>query len=237
MKNQYFADINDYRKYGLLRILSGAGQLSISVCWMLTPNDQRTNGNAIAYLSHPSKWRHYDGLLFDALQTCITQQDSREVRWAEEHQLIPAATYFAEALGDRATDRHRYFQGMRQMAAGSDLIFFDPDNGIEVQSVPYGRKNSSKYAYWDELSHTFAAGHSILVYQHFKRVERSAFRAQLAAQFYDQLGVSEIVSFSSAHVLFLLIPREEHRGYLTERCAEISEHWGDQIRVRHHRHE
>jgi hypothetical protein len=40
MKDQYFGDINDYRKYGLLRILSGmrcSGQSNISaaICWML----------------------------------------------------------------------------------------------------------------------------------------------------------------------------------------------------------
>jgi hypothetical protein len=37
MKDQYFADINDYRKYGLLRIL-GEG-LRVGVCWMLTKPD------------------------------------------------------------------------------------------------------------------------------------------------------------------------------------------------------
>jgi len=33
MKNQYFGDINDYRKYGLLRTLTG-GQIKTAVCWM-----------------------------------------------------------------------------------------------------------------------------------------------------------------------------------------------------------
>lgn len=39
MKNQYFGDINDYRKYGLIRLLTGAGKLKTTVCWMLTPDD------------------------------------------------------------------------------------------------------------------------------------------------------------------------------------------------------
>lgn len=33
----------------------------------------------------------------------------------------------------------------------SELLFFDPDNGIEVMSNPKGCKNSSKYIYWDDL--------------------------------------------------------------------------------------
>jgi hypothetical protein len=39
MKNQYFGDINDYRKYGLLRILSDEGSMRTGVCWMLTRDD------------------------------------------------------------------------------------------------------------------------------------------------------------------------------------------------------
>ena len=46
MKNQYFGDVNDYRKYGLLRLLGRAGKVKIGVCWMLTrtttnPMDKR----------------------------------------------------------------------------------------------------------------------------------------------------------------------------------------------------
>ena len=39
MKNQYFGDINDYRKYGLLRLIAKKTGLKIGICWMLTPDD------------------------------------------------------------------------------------------------------------------------------------------------------------------------------------------------------
>jgi DNA helicase II / ATP-dependent DNA helicase PcrA len=42
VKDQYFGDVNDYIKYGLLRCLSRAG-IGVGVCWMLTPNDQGTD--------------------------------------------------------------------------------------------------------------------------------------------------------------------------------------------------
>jgi chromosome condensin MukBEF MukE localization factor len=38
MKNQNIADINDYRKFGLVRTLSDSGKIRIDVCWMLTPD-------------------------------------------------------------------------------------------------------------------------------------------------------------------------------------------------------
>ena len=44
MKNQYFGDIGDYGKYGLLRFLGERG-LSIAVNWYLTPDDVSNDGN------------------------------------------------------------------------------------------------------------------------------------------------------------------------------------------------
>jgi hypothetical protein len=43
MKNQYFGDINNYRKYGLLRAVIHATRLRLLVAWMLTPDDGGSN--------------------------------------------------------------------------------------------------------------------------------------------------------------------------------------------------
>ncbi|MCJ7618838.1 MAG: hypothetical protein MUP64_01300, partial [Anaerolineae bacterium] len=68
MKNQYFGDVNDYRKYGLLRVLTNGGEIKAAVCWMLTPDDGRGDGGFTSYLEQPDKWRHFDPLLFDHLR-------------------------------------------------------------------------------------------------------------------------------------------------------------------------
>jgi len=39
MKEQYVGDINDYRKYALLRYLAEKGGVRTGVCWMLTQPD------------------------------------------------------------------------------------------------------------------------------------------------------------------------------------------------------
>jgi hypothetical protein len=39
MKNQYFGDINDFRKYGLLNVIANVTKQRIGVCWMLTEDD------------------------------------------------------------------------------------------------------------------------------------------------------------------------------------------------------
>jgi hypothetical protein len=50
MKDQYFGDVNDYRKYGLLRALSSVTRLPIGVCWLLTGPDSRSDGEFRRYL-------------------------------------------------------------------------------------------------------------------------------------------------------------------------------------------
>lgn len=235
MKNQYFADVNDFRKYGLLRSLVDSSKMKAAICWMLTENDTRTDGKFIDYLNHPEKWRRYDPDLFDMLASCITNQSNRSVKWAKENQLIPSAVYFAESLCNEQEKRQRYFAEFDTIAADSDLVFFDPDNGIETKSVPFGHQGSNKYIYWPELINTFQSGKSILVYQHFIRVKRELFIQQLADRFCEYLPISEMFSLTTANVLFLLIPQPHHQKYLEKKCEEISTNWYSQIQVNKHR--
>ena len=50
MKNQYFGDIGDYGKYGLLRFLA-EHEVNVAVNWYLTKNDQSNDGNLRGYLT------------------------------------------------------------------------------------------------------------------------------------------------------------------------------------------
>jgi hypothetical protein len=54
-------------------------------------------------------------------------------------------------------------------------VFFDPDNGLETNSLKKGRKNSSKFAFLDELADYFRRHQSVLVYQHYPHVDRVEF--------------------------------------------------------------
>jgi hypothetical protein len=71
LKNQYFGDINDYRKYGLLRLLAGVGGLRIGVAWMLTPDDGCSDGGKTGYVKHPEQWRESDPALFRFLAKAV----------------------------------------------------------------------------------------------------------------------------------------------------------------------
>jgi hypothetical protein len=100
MKDQYFGDINDYRKYGLLRVLAAASGLRVGICWLLTPEDSSNDGDLRAYLTQPGKWRRYDPELYDTLRRLLHDGVDRSVRYAREWGLVPGADYFDPLLCD-----------------------------------------------------------------------------------------------------------------------------------------
>ena len=50
------------------------------------------------------------------------------------------ASLSAQPLSDSVDARFRYFDEMREQFCNVDLVFFDPDNGLEVPSKPIGQK-------------------------------------------------------------------------------------------------
>jgi hypothetical protein len=231
MKNQYFGDINDYRKYGLLRVLSGDGKISSGVCWMLTPSDGRTDGQFLRYLDQRDRWRGYDSDLFEHLYRCVRVDNQRDVRWVEDSDVLPNARFFSRMLSDDARARRDYFSGMLESFRDIDLIFFDPDNGFEVPSKPMGRRGSSKYLYWGEMYNAYRSGHSVLIYQHFVRENRESFIQRIAARICAETNAALIYSFRTSNVVFFLASQAQHADHFTRQSERIPGIWGQQILV------
>jgi hypothetical protein len=232
MKHQYFGDENDYRKYGLLRVLTQEGGLSLGIFWMLTQDDHRSDGRFTSYLNNLT-YRRHDPELFDALKRAMAS-GHRHLSHVENEQILPGARFFDELVPDDTSSRRAVFQRALEQLSGVDLIFFDPDNGLEVPSKPRGRRDSCKFLFWDEVRAAYAAGHSLLIYQHFPREERSAFTRRMAFALGDQVGSSIVVSLSTTRVLFLLVPQEGPRPSILRGLDALADNWGGQIRIQHH---
>ncbi len=229
MKNQYFGDINDYRKYGLLRVLSSDRKIKTAVCWMLTVNDGGTDGRFTEYLERPNRWRSYDPGLFDALHEIIIKREKRDVREAARAGLIERASYYSTELTD--DNRNDYFLQFQKKITPSHLIFFDPDNGFEVGSVRKGKAGSRKYLFWDEVSRFFSTGASLLVYQHFPRIERKKFLTLKAKQIFAATKSQLIYAFETTRVAFFLIPQEHHLRSFRVSIEKVTDTWGDEFSI------
>lgn len=224
MKHQYVGDINDYRKYALLRALSAEGANRIGVCWMLTSDDGGADGGKLSYLAKPEQHRRFDPTLFDILAHAASEPDRRRLQTIEDSGAITGALYYNETLPNDVAGRTAFMERCLTHFRDAELVFFDPDNGLEV-SLPKGRKNSSKYLYLDEVAAFYEAGKSLLIYQHFPRVERSAFMAQRTEQLRGVAPGCAVWAFTTAHVVFLLLVHPESPARLAvaamEACSRL----------------
>ena len=229
MKQQYFADVNDYKKYGLLRALAGP-DTRLLVAWMLTPNDGRSDGNLLGYLRRPEKWRRLDPDLFDFLESTNPATQPRSVAAIEAWPGM-AATFLSAIVPDSASGRDEWTGQLIERARVHDLVFFDPDNGIEIKSRPRGRKDSSKYVLWRELEGTWAAGSSLVVYQHFPREPRQDFMERVARELQRRLGCLEVAVLRTPYVAFFVVPQEGWIETIQQRSRAFARHWDPYIRL------
>jgi hypothetical protein len=226
MKVQYFGDEHDFRKYVLLRSFANRG-FRIGVCWMLTPDDGRSDGDKRAYLDQGkrSRWRYFDEPLYDLLAPLVSkggldkralkQPAPEDLKQIEDKGLLKDAVFFEGCVPQSPKDRARFRERCRECLCAADLLFYDPDNGLATESSQKGRKNSAKYLYLDEVTEDFGSGKSVLIYQHFPRRVRHKFIAEKMVQLKDLLPNSIVRAFETTSVVFLLSAQPKHSRALT----------------------
>jgi len=229
MKNQYFGDVNDYRKYGLLRALQSTWDGSLLVAWMLTPDDGGRDGRFRSYLEAPETWAKYDPELFAGLADLLRSASQPSVSLIERSALLPRVRYHSAVVPDERMERDAWRDDLLRKARGVDLVFLDPDNGVEVPSKPVGRKRSSKYVTWQEIQALWEAGCSLLIYQHFRREARDAFARRRVSELRERTGAGFTEAFLTPHVLFLLVTQARHLERLASVDEVLSARWRGQI--------
>jgi hypothetical protein len=232
MKDQYFGDINDYRKYGLLRALCAQSKLRLGVCWMLTPNDNRSDGKHIGFLDEPANWQRYDVELFQKLKASM--RAGRRIAHTRDFDILDDFVEAREHVPDARVAREVFFKRATEQLASAELVFFDPDNGLDVRSRQPGRKNSNKYLVRAELAATFSRGKSVLLYQHFIRENRESFITRIANELQILVQCRVVHTFRTSHVVFFLLPQAAHLEPLTQAAKDAADRWAGQIELQSH---
>lgn len=231
VKNQYFGDINDYYKYGLLRIIGSNTNLKIGICWMLTEHNNRRDGSKTGYLLQAETWRKYDPELFDFLRQRVIECGSRKVTEIEDELLLPGCVFHSEILHDNPEARWQYFSNFKNLFHDCDLLFFDTDNGMPVKSRPCGRKDSSKYFYWHEASDLYNLGYSLLVFQYHRRMRYGDFSSILSSEFEANVGTRPTCFYRTSHVSLILLAQHRHRSMFRRVNQAVSANWTGKIQI------
>ena len=229
MKNQYVGDVNDYLKYGLLRAIDQTISPNLLIAWMLTPDDESQDGKFISYLEQPNKWLHHDPELFVKIRGVFSSNLARNVGQIESADILPRAIYFSTSVPDDKSGRERWFGSLIEHSKASDFVFLDPDNGLEVKSRPCGVKNSSKYLYLHEVEGLWAAGKSLLIYQHFIREKRVDFIERMLKTLRGRTPGSVVTAFSTSRVIFLMALQPKYQESNREIASKVIDNWSGKI--------
>lgn len=229
MKNQWFGDIKDYYKYGLLRLITKYTGLKVGVCWMLTQDDGRKRDTK--YLCKPEIWRRYDPPLYDFLRHHALERNVRDIAKIENPQILPGCWFHSETLRDDTEARQQYFSDFRRLVQACDLLFFDADTGMEVKSHRYGHKHSSKYLYWREVREFYNLGYSLLIFQYHRHVNYEDFISSLSDEFVTNVRVRPLCSYRTKSVTLLLLAQSRHRAVFRELNEAMGRHWQGEIQV------
>jgi len=226
MKVQYLGDVNDYRKFGLLRLFMQIPDLKIGVCWLLTPDDRSNDGRKRQYLLEDAEAKR-DRPLFNLLKGIKSPPDEGELIRIESNDIFSGIRFFNKLTPDQRDERTQFHRQCLEHLKHVDLVFFDPDNGIEIQSRPVGRKHSNKYVLLNELQAHWTAGKSLLIYQHFTRQKREQFIDTQCHRLCEKLQISRanILALTTPQVVFFLIMQTKHKTSFEEQVSSASSGW------------
>lgn len=249
MQNRYVGDLGDFGKYGLLRALCLAREgdpgraLRLGVVWYLVPDEAHNDdGKHIRYLepsaNNEARFRRCDPDLYDALAQ-IVDRGPRSVGSVREERVLPSDTAFYEtpltfgdlphvgppAREERLAHRRTWLQGAHTATAGCDLVFVDPDNGLESGTRRH-EKLGPKYVYLDELSPYLVRGQSVVIYHHLGR--RGSAKHQLQERFRQiterlqpSTGAFALLFRRGTLRCFFIVPTEVHRDILTQKARRF----------------
>ena len=224
MKDQYFGDRTDYIKHCLLSHLSASGH-TLAIHWNRTRDDESRDGRHTAYLKDTAKWRQYNAAIFDAIKSSV-ERGQRELSLFEKLGFIANGRYCYDLWCEDPSGRRASVERFTSTLCSEDVVFFDPDNGIEVKSITASARGSSKYVFFEELDIAWRKGHNLIVYQHFPRANRIDFlEAKISAIFRRMRQASTIMALATSHAAFMVIQKDDPPGDLQSDIVTFCSRW------------
>lgn len=173
MQDRYVGDFGDFVKLALLRALMPGYRLGVA--WWLYPDENHnSDGRHIGYLQQPSVWRAFDPDLFDGLAKIVASGDRRVVA-LQDAGFFPGAAFCDKIIPTEGTPAQRracraaWFARVQAIMAGRDLVFLDPDNGLEPANFSAGAAVGGKCVSLEQLAALSGPDRTLIVYHHQTR--------------------------------------------------------------------
>lgn len=231
MQDRYAGDVGDFGKLALLRALAQGRRLG--VCWYRTSgtNECNNDGRHLAYVKKPRRFRHLDVEVFETLRSFLDDvrigERRRAVESIERLGLTPAGTIFhGTHCPSQPSLRQVWFGGMLEVMEPANLVFLDPDNGLEPANL------SPKSVAVVELLALRREGRALLLYHHQTRHKGGAdSEAEAIGRRLLEAGFASVEALRlrpySSRFYFLL----DANAALSQRLREFASLWGREAQL------
>ena len=234
MQDRYSGDIGDFLKLALLDVIPPSKRLA--VCWWLHPDESHNDdGRHVSYLSKPDQWKLIAPFLFDDLVNLV-RIGNRSVSGLES--IIGGSAIFHRTTiptkRARFQNRDGWFSQLMMVVKSADVLFIDPDNGIDLRDDADKRK-SAKHVTMSELSSLAAGGRTLIIYHHQTRAKGGhALEISKICESLRQLKLGKVSAVRarpfSPRVFFIIGPDDEIHHSLEDFVGEfpdVYEHHAD----------
>ncbi|MBW7887917.1 MAG: hypothetical protein H3C35_06105 [Bacteroidetes bacterium] len=227
MQNRYVGDIGDFGKYLLLKAFSN-GKLKLGVNWYLTADEHHnSDGKFIEYLllPKPNEYSSADDRLYKQLYEIVFKRRKRNVKEIEKNNVLKKEVqFFSEEL--QSKNRKEWFTKSIGVLKHADIIFCDPDNGIEVQSCSIEKPESVKYLYLQEMKKYYELGKSLIIYQHGIRKKKNIQFLERKAQLVKYLNISSenVRAVYSKRRFYFILMQKNHKQKMLAVLQQIKRH-------------
>jgi len=224
MQLQYIGGIGDFGKLALLRHLM-KDRRRLAVFFYLTgENEQATDRERhFDYLKHPDDFRHFAPEVFDWL----AEFDGRRggavdpLTELQASKLFGNAAFLRKMVPKRASFRRLWVNELVALVRGANLVFLDPDYGIE------GKRLTNKHVALAEIA-ALRSPHRALIISHRQSGRKS--EVKFLADRMRSLGCDpvEIIRLSLVTSRFYIIV--DHDSAMTELISTFARKWGNRIK-------
>ena len=245
MQNRYTGDVGDFSKYGLMRQLTKAG-FTTALAWYLFPDEtHNSDGKHIAYIGR-DEFRHCDPVLHGAMEKLIST-NQRNIAAIEKSKILGANTLFHSEPLDmshfcslsskrghkmRKDAREKWLSDCVLETREADIVFFDPDNGLEGANPRPLSNKGPKFLYWSDLNFFVQRKQSLVLYNHASRqgtIYKQISKRLCEIKVHVPYGLNAFAmlwrKFSVRY--YLVIPTDEMQDAMLSTCQEmIDGPWG-----------
>ena len=224
MQDGYTGDVGDFGKYGLLNEIckKSNGGIRLGINWFYVAGGEK--GEHIKYL-RDEKYKVCFPELYDQLKS-IVDNDRRSIKEIEKDLVLPKETvFYSKPLPSSSVNRENWFEESLTKLKKADIIFLDPDNGIQTDKVKKTQKRAIKYVFKDEIEEYYELGKSLIIYNHRDRRPQPEYNRKIlgirhCVKACNDIRVLRFKRVSVRDYIFLI--QKEHQDLIDETITYLT---------------